>query len=200
MLPALRTHYRYSGQESMVNVTLKQIRAFVTAVNCGNLSRAADAMALSQSAFTRVIQDLESELSVTLFRRSNRGIELSSAGEDFLEPARRLLDYYNVAIDAFDARRDGQSGNLQVAISTAMAGVIIPNLVTQFHSEFPRISLKVQDGNSIEVFEAVLSSRADIGVASLVGVPTGLRAIPVLRAPLGILVTPDIAPAPKNEN
>jgi len=175
----------------MANVTLKQIRAFITAVDCGNFSRAADKFCLSQSAFTRLIQELESELDTILFRRSNRGIEVSDAGKMFLTSARKLLNYYTLAIDRVDSNNLAKVGSLQLGISSAMSSVILPHLVESFNAEYPNVSIQVQNGSSAQILNDVLNGKAEIGVVSMMGIPSGIKAIPVLRAPLGLLVSKD---------
>jgi hypothetical protein len=84
---------------SMVS-TLAQIEYFVAVAEHKNVGRAAQALRIAQPAVSRQIRSLEDELGATLFLRTHRGMELSSAGRVFLEHARGILGQVRVAREA----------------------------------------------------------------------------------------------------
>ena len=77
--------------ESIVNVSTRDLRAFIALSEQKNFTRAAEQCFLSQSAFSAQIRALEEELGVQLFTRSTRRVELTAEGQVFAESARRLL-------------------------------------------------------------------------------------------------------------
>ena len=71
---------------------LKSIRFFMTVATCGNITRAAEQLGIVQPALTRHIKQLEDEFGVRMFSRLPRGVQLTTAGREFLEYSRRIVD------------------------------------------------------------------------------------------------------------
>ena len=72
-------------------MTLQQLKYAVTAAECGTISAAAEKLFISQPSLTTAIRELEAEMGVTIFSRTNRGVVVSREGEEFLGYARKLL-------------------------------------------------------------------------------------------------------------
>ena len=77
-------------------MTLQQLKYIVAVAEQKSMRRAADALYLSQPSLSNSIRELEGEIGLTLFRRSNRGIELTAEGEEFLSYARQILEQYRL--------------------------------------------------------------------------------------------------------
>ena len=72
-------------------MTLQQLKYAVTVAECGTISAAAEKLFISQPSLTTAIRELESEMGVTIFSRTNRGVIVSREGEEFLGYARQIL-------------------------------------------------------------------------------------------------------------
>ena len=77
-------------------MTLQQLKYIVAVAEQKSMRRAADALYLSQPSLSNSVRELEGEIGLTLFRRSNRGIELTAEGEEFLSYARQILEQYRL--------------------------------------------------------------------------------------------------------
>ena len=74
-----------------MNVTLRQIQAFLAVADLGNFTRAAARINMAQPALSLTIRELEAELGIRLFDRTTRRVELTAAGADFSYAARKLM-------------------------------------------------------------------------------------------------------------
>jgi LysR family transcriptional regulator, cyn operon transcriptional activator len=124
----------------MDRMKLSQLRTFVAIVDNSGVARAASRLGLTQSAASRQVSSLESELGVILFDRVGRRVQLTSEGDDLLKRARKLL----ADADAFGERakvlKGGQSGTLRVSATPQ----VIENLLAPFLPSYLRGSPGVE--------------------------------------------------------
>ena len=90
-------------------MTLQQLIYAVTVAEEGSINKAAQNLFISQSSLSQSLMKLEEEISLTIFRRTNRGIEKTPEGEEFLTYARQIVDQYRLAearyVDKKETRR-----------------------------------------------------------------------------------------------
>lgn len=89
-------------------MTLQQLKYAVTVSECGTISAAAEKLFISQPSLTTAIRDLEQELGITIFSRTNRGVIVSREGEEFLGYARQILSQTQLLQERFGARSEGE--------------------------------------------------------------------------------------------
>lgn len=82
-------------------MTLQQLRYVVTVAEKGTISEAAKALFISQPSLTNAIKELEHEMQITIFRRTNKGIIVSNEGDEFLSYARQVLEQANLLEEKF---------------------------------------------------------------------------------------------------
>lgn len=82
-------------------MTIQQLRYAVTIADCGSMNEAAHRLFITQPSLSSTIKDLEKELGIVLFIRSNRGISITQGGEEFLGYARQIVEQYNLMKDRF---------------------------------------------------------------------------------------------------
>lgn len=173
-----------------VNVTAKQVRAFLAAVEHKNFSEAARRVFQSQSAFSRCIQELELALGEEVFARLKHGITLTEFGAVFLPHAQRLMETYAEAQSGMAKWRDSRQGKLTLAGASAVMHVVLPTLMRKLRAEFGQTSIVLQDGSSAKAVNSVLAGSSTIGVCTLISDEPDLHCTHLLEAPIGLLVAP----------
>ena len=73
-------------------MTLQQLHYMMEVFQCGSINKASQSLFVSQSAISDAIRELERELGITVFRRSNRGVQLTDAGADFIAQVQPILE------------------------------------------------------------------------------------------------------------
>lgn len=149
-----------------INVSTRELRAFITLTEQRNFSRAAGLCNLSQPAFSALIRALEQHLGGRLFDRTTRRVELTAEGEAFVEAARRLLRDTEQAVSDVQDHVARKRGRAAIAVLPSLAAGWLPPLLAQFHARYPGIALDVADVLSEECIERVRSGRADFALAS----------------------------------
>jgi DNA-binding transcriptional LysR family regulator len=145
-------------------VTLDQLRIFVEVAERGHVTRAAEALRLSQSAASTAIAALEDLYQIQLFDRVGRGIQLTEAGRTFLREARAVLDRAAVARSVLEDLAGCPSGPMALAASQTIATYWLPRRLAAFHAAHPRVRLSVMIRNTREVESAVAAGEVAIGL------------------------------------
>lgn len=142
---------------------LKRLHYFVTIAETLNITKAAEKLHMSQPPLTYQLKALEEELGVTLFERSTRKMELTSAGSKFLERATQILDLVQLTTEEF---RDLSSGvqTVRIGFVASSAALLSPEKLKAFHRKYPDIHFSMKEGNTYEVLEYLHHGHIDIGL------------------------------------
>jgi LysR family transcriptional regulator, low CO2-responsive transcriptional regulator len=166
--------YYYKGNRH------KQLRAFVTVVKLGTLTRAAEALFLSQPTISLQLQALERELGVALVERRRRRINLTNAGEALYELARPLVEGWETLDRDFQARVQGlQGGRLTIAAGTSTIQYLLPELVRRYRERFPAVQLQLANVTGKDGLAMLRADQADFAVGSMLDVPNDIAWAPV---------------------
>lgn len=132
-----------------------------------NLGRAAAAMAISQPAATKLLQQLEQVLGVSLFKRLARGMEPTAAGEVLVRYAGQLLSDFGFVRDEMRALRSGLRGTLRVgSVPGAVPGLLAPALV-RYKERHPRVAVSVVVDTSDVMLEQLARGEVDLVLGRL---------------------------------
>lgn len=143
---------------------LSQLESFVEIDRRGSISRAAEALYVSQPALTARLKALESALGVELFVRTPRGVRVSDAGREFLPHAQRTLQALDDGRRAMADLSEGVSGVLLIAAAPAVSTYLLPALLKAFQAAHPKVRLGVRTGHTEEVLDLVLRRAAHVGI------------------------------------
>jgi len=144
-------------------VDLRHLRYFVAVAEEENIGRAAARLHISQPPLTRQIQQLEEELGVTLFTRTPRGMELTQAGELFLEEARNIRALVEQATERTQRAGQGKLGRLDVGIFGSAILDAIPKLLLAFRNRYPDVKVVLHTMTKAEQIEALRQRRISVG-------------------------------------
>lgn len=145
-------------------MTLEQLRVFVAVAEALNMTRAAEALHLSQPAVSAAISALEGRHAVALFDRVGRSIELTEAGRQFLPEARAVLKRADEARRVLTDLTGLVRGEIRIAASQTVATYWLPQRLARFATAHPGIALSLTVGNTAQTAQAVLAGDADIGL------------------------------------
>ena len=159
-----------------MNVSTRQLRAFMALAAEQHFTRAALQSHLSQPAFSALIRQLEATLGVRLFERTTRRVELTAEGEEFERSARRLLAEFDAALGGMRERAARERGRVSVALLPSLAADWLPQVLAGFRGAHPGIELEVADVLSEPCLEHVRSGRADFALAATRAETPELRA------------------------
>jgi DNA-binding transcriptional LysR family regulator len=170
-------------------VRLEQLDAFVEIHRRGSVSRAAEALFVTQPTLTARLKGLERELDAVLFIRSGRGMRLSEAGRAYLPYAERTLDAERAGRRLLAELARGESGHLALGAAPAVSTYVLPRILTRFRRTHPKVALAVRTGHSEEVLELVLREQVEIGLGRALRHPD-VEAIPLYEDELVLVVDP----------
>ncbi|WP_296654453.1 LysR family transcriptional regulator [Paraburkholderia sp.] len=132
-------------------MTPEQLITFAAVAEHRNISRAAEALHLSQPAVSGQLRLLQEAFGEALYVRDGRGVRLTPTGEQLATHATRLRDCWRDAYALRDALRGLERGTLRIGASTTPASYVLPYLAAAFHRRFPAVKLETMNGNTSDV-------------------------------------------------
>ena len=169
-------------------MTLDQLRIFVDVAERENMTRAAEALRLTQSAVSGAVSALETRHGVALFHRVGRRIELTQDGRTFLEEARSVLRSAAAADQVLSELRGLKRGRINIHASQTTASYWLPERLARFKARHPQIIINVVIENTTQVISAVVDGAAELGFIEDSVRVDALRAWPVHQDHLTIVV------------
>jgi DNA-binding transcriptional LysR family regulator len=147
-------------------IDIQKIETFLAAAENLSLSEAAKQLHLSQPTVSHQIKVLEQELNVTLFIRSNTGLQLTEAGRLLLPWARRLLHDTSNLREMMSSLQEDIVGELRIACSTTAGKYILPQLAARFCQQYPGIRVRILACGPEQATLELLEGETHIGVVS----------------------------------
>lgn len=146
---------------------LSKYLAFVKTVEKGSFTKAAENLNYAQSSVSKMIGDLEKEWGLTLLERGKNGIRLTSAGEEILPLARKLLKDYGELEEQVNRMNGVQTGMVRIGTFSSVAIHWLPNIFSRFQKDYPGIDYEILLGDYDEVEGWIEEGRVDCGFLRL---------------------------------
>ncbi|HSO93526.1 MAG TPA: LysR family transcriptional regulator [Candidatus Dormibacteraeota bacterium] len=143
---------------------LAQVEGFLEVARRGNVSRAAEAMFLTQPTLTARLHALEKELGEPLFARTRRGMRLTDAGRAFLPYAERAIRAVRDGRQALADARSVSAGRLVLGAAPAVSTYVLPALLQRFAASYPRVEVAVRTGHSEDVLQMLLREEVQLAL------------------------------------
>ncbi|AAM39555.1 LysR family transcriptional regulator [Xanthomonas campestris] len=171
---------------------LKPLRAFCQTVRLGSVSRAAEALYVSQPAVTLQLQALERDLGVALFERSGRRLAPSREGQLLYDMALPLVESLDGLEAAFREKVRGlDAGELNIAANSSTILYLLPRIVANFRARHPDVRLTLHNAISADGTDLLREDAVDLAVGSMLDVPADLNYAPVYRFEQLLITPPD---------
>lgn len=170
-----------------MNVSLRQIRAFTVVARVASFTVAARQLSLTQSAVSMLVQQLETELGLKLFDRARSAVSLTSAGQELLPLARRMLDDLRQMEEGAGDLRTLRAGTLRVVAPQLMACTWVAGALARFAQAHPAVGIRIVDGSADDIVGAVRRGDAELGIGPERPVGDDLVRVPLLKVPMRLV-------------
>ena len=143
-------------------MTLQQLKYIVTVAETGNITEAAKRLFISQPSLTNAIRELETEMQITIFKRTNKGVTISNEGDMFLSYARQVLEQANLLEEKFK-NTDKQSPRFSVSCQHYSFAVnAFVDVIWEFDAN--RYDFTLRETQTYEIIEDVSRLKSEIGI------------------------------------
>ncbi|WP_028113475.1 LysR family transcriptional regulator [Ferrimonas kyonanensis] len=149
-----------------MNTSIKALHCFLILVKCGNYTRAAQELYLTQPTLSKLIQRLEESLGTPLLLRNNQGIRLTQAGQRLQQSATAIIGQWHRLQEDLNSLDSLKSGTLRLGICPMMSSLVI-ELLSQFRQRYPGIELTMSEHGGFGCEQALLSDSLDIAFTAL---------------------------------
>jgi len=192
--PAAASERRAAGSSRFYykGSRVKQLRAFCTIAKLGTLSRAAEALFLSQPAVSLQLAALEQELGVVLIERRRRRVALSREGQLLYELAQPLIEGFDALDGEFRSRLQGLAGGeLNIAAGASTIQYLLPSMVARYRTAHPDVRLHLHNVTGRDGLALLRSDQVDFAVGSMLEVPVDLSYEPIYHFDPLLIMPPD---------
>jgi DNA-binding transcriptional LysR family regulator len=146
-----------------MEMELKHLRYFIAVAEEGHITRAAQRLGIQQPPLSRQIKAIEREIDVQLFRRKARGVELTEAGQAFLDEARAMFSHLDHALDTVRRTARGEEGQICLGYTGAAAfHPLVPRVIRNSRQAFPSVSLILEEGPPYDLIERMQDDEIDV--------------------------------------
>ncbi len=172
-----------------MNIELRHLRYFIAVAEELHFGRAAQRLNISQPPLSQQIQILEQQMGARLLARTNRSVQLTAAGAQFLIDARQIIESVTQAADKAQRLHNGHEGILRIGFTSSAPFVTaVSEALFAFRQRFPQVHIQMQEINTRQQIDPLLKGRLDLGVMRNTPLPDRLQHQLMLREPLCAVV------------
>lgn len=174
-----------------MNITLRQLRAFVAVVQTGSFTQAAEALHVTQSALSGLVKEMEQLLGVKVLSRSTRRVVLTEVGRSFYPMAVKLLQDLDGALSDIAEAKALKKGVVRVAAPQLMSCTFLPDIIADFSHRYPDVQVQLSDCVVEDVVTRVYSGEVELGIGPERDLPADIEALPLFRMPFVVVCPAD---------
>ncbi|WP_390347284.1 LysR family transcriptional regulator [Variovorax boronicumulans] len=164
-----------------MNLTTRQMRAFLQVARIGNFTRAAEQVHITQAGLSILIREMEKQLGCRLFDRTTRMVSLTPAGRRLLPVVERLVTDLDDVAAELGAEGDAARQTLRIAATPLVSSHLLPWVFASFRAAHPQVALRLFDADLRDVEAIVAAGEADLGLGFFFKAAAGLDRTPVGR-------------------
>lgn len=143
---------------------IKQLTYFITIVEEGNITSAANKLHMAQPPLSNQLKLLEAELGTKLLERGARKIKLTDAGKILYKRAKHILEITNSAAKEIEEFGKGIQGTLKLGTISSSGTVLLSRRIIDFNKKYPNIKFEIHEGNTYELIEMINSGIIEVGI------------------------------------
>jgi len=177
-----------------MNISSRQLKAFVLTARHQSFSRAAEKLFMTQSGMSVLMRELEGQLGFRLFDRTTRKVALTESGTKFLPIADRSLLELEAAASVIGRAASAANHRIAIGATPLIASKLLPSVISDYAAHSPDLKIVLHDGDRSRVVAMALSGEIDVGLGCFLQPVSGLRRIPLFRFSL-MVIEPAAQPA-----
>jgi DNA-binding transcriptional LysR family regulator len=170
-----------------MNLSQRQLQAFLEVARLGSFTRAAERLHITQSGLSAMTRDLETQLSCRLFDRTTRSVVLTAAGMQLVPVAARVLAELESVSDTINQISTQARQTLTVGATPLIAASVLPPACEAFSRRYPEINLHVKDLSRQQIQDGVASGVIDVGFGAFFKPASGIERIALADFPLAYI-------------
>jgi DNA-binding transcriptional LysR family regulator len=147
-----------------MDVSLRQLRTFLTIVHSGSFTRAASILHLSQPTLTVQIRNLETTLGVKLLDRTKRSVEVTRVGLDLVPTLERVTRELDSTLTDLREVGAGRRGTVRIAALPSFAASLLPGVILTCRRANPGVSFFVRDAIAAQIAAKLREEEVDLGL------------------------------------
>ena len=167
----------------MADLKLKDLRYLVAVADTRNFGRAAERSFVSQPTLSAQLKKLEGYLGVQLIERAPKRVQLTAAGEQIVERARRILEASDDIVELARGHRDPLAGRLRLALLPTIGPYLLPNVAGRMRKQLPRLELMLYEYQTDTMLEKLHSGEIDVGILAFPVPLDGLDSLELYKEP-----------------
>ncbi|KAB8313574.1 LysR family transcriptional regulator [Erwinia endophytica] len=172
-----------------MNIELRHLRYFIAVAEELHFGRAAQRLNISQPPLSQQIQNLEQQIGARLFARTNRNVQLTAAGMQFLTDARQIMQNVSSAADKAARLHRGDEGELRIGFTSSAPFIsTVSDALFTFRQRYPGVHIRMQEINTRQQIAPLNEGRLDLGVMRNTPLSETLDHQLMLREPLFAVV------------
>lgn len=149
---------------SIGDLRLRQLQTLLAVARTGSFTKAAPLVSLTQSAVSRQIKDLEISVGAPLFERLARGVHLTTAGQELVRQAEKILLHAEDAQRLIEEIEGGIAGDLRIGATVTAANYLLPEPLSEFHRAYPRVRLVVRPATGDRLLRRMQQNDIDLAI------------------------------------
>ncbi|MFH1113151.1 MAG: LysR family transcriptional regulator [Pseudomonadota bacterium] len=174
-------------------MNLKHLETFYCFCMFMSMTRAAGLLHISQPAVSQQLRSFEEECGVKLYYRESNQYRLTETGEAIFLVSKRVFSRIEQIDTLLHKARKASADRLWVGSTKAYARIIMPDLIAHFQRKFPRVQVRLSEGNSADLLNRLRARKEDVVVVARTEYDSTLRAVPFARAEFVLIAGPDHA-------
>lgn len=147
-----------------MNINYELYRIFYYVASLGNITLASNKLNISQPAVSKAIKNLEEQLGGKLFVRSQRGVKLTSEGEEFYFYIKQAIEFIMSAENKFNELINLETGTIKIGISSILTKKFLSPYLEKFHNKYPKIEIQIISAVTSELVTQLKNGLLDMVV------------------------------------
>lgn len=172
-------------------MTLQQLQYIISLEHHRSFAKAAEACGITQPTLSKMIANLEEELDVKLFNRSNRHVTPTETGLVIVRQAAKAIMEAERIKEIVADTKDRIAGELRLSIGPTIAPYVLPSFIRKYSTDYPQVTLMIEEMRIGNMIDSLLGGSTDVGVAIGGNSCEGIYEIPLYEEPFWVYLSPE---------